>query len=99
MNNVKMVIPINAFRLPPKPPKDGSKVFKRPVNMPLFDTVCYLLSSEIPESKIHILKEKYDELLNNQEYIEAITSQVDNIKSINKRFDIIEQIKKEVFDA
>ena len=99
MNNVKKVIPINAFRLPPKPPKDGGKVFKRPVNMPLFDTVCYLLSSEIPENKVSILKEKYNELLNNKEYIEAITSQVDNIKSINKRFEIIEQIKNEVLYA
>ncbi|MCM1003354.1 MAG: DUF262 domain-containing protein [Candidatus Gastranaerophilales bacterium] len=99
MNNVKKVIPLNAFRLPPNPPKDGGKAFKRPVNMPLFDTVCYLLSSEIPENKINILKEKYDEILNNAEYIEAITSQVDNIKSINKRFDIIEQIKQEVLYA
>lgn len=97
--NVKKVIPINAFRLPPKPPKDGGKAFKRPVNMPLFDTVCYLLSSEIPENKINILKIKYNELLNNNEYIEAITSQVDNIKSINKRFEIIEQIKNEVLYA
>lgn len=67
--------------------------------MPLFDTVCYLLSSEIPENKINILKIKYNELLNNNEYIEAITSQVDNIKSINKRFEIIEQIKNEVLYA
>lgn len=99
MNNVKRVIPTNAFRLPPKPPKDGSKPFKRPVNMPLFDTVCYLLSSDIPEEKIPMLQEKYDELLNNQEYIDSITTQVDNIKSINIRFNIIEQIKNEVFNA
>ena len=44
------------------------------------------------------LKEKYDELLNNSEYIDAITSQVDNIKSINKRFEIIENIKEEVLN-
>ncbi len=99
MSNVKKIIPTNAFRLPPKPPKDGNKIIKRPVNMPLFDTVCYLLSSEIPEDKINILKERYNGLLNNQEYIEAITSQVDNIKSINKRFEIIEQIKNEVLHA
>lgn len=99
MQNVKKVIPQNAFRLPPNPPKDGSKSFKRPVNMPLFDTVCYLLSSEIPEEKIPVLKEKYDELLNNGEYIDSITKQVDNIKSINIRFNIIEQIKREVFHA
>lgn len=98
MNNVKKVIPSNAFRLPPKPPKDGGKTLKRPVNMPFFDTVCYLLSFEIPENKISKLKEKYDELLNNSEYIDAITSQVDNIKSINKRFEIIENIKEEVLN-
>ena len=51
------------------------------------------------QNKINVLKEKYNGLLNNQEYIEAITSQVDNIKSINKRFEIIEQIKNEVLYA
>lgn len=99
MNNVKHVIEKDAFRLPKKQHTETTKTIKRPMNMPLFDTVCYLLSGEISAEKYPILKEKYQELLVNDEYMKAITIQVDNIQALNKRFDIIEQVKKEVLSA
>ncbi len=99
MNNVKKVIPKDAFRLPSKQSDENGKTIKRPMNMPLFDTVCYLLSSEIPENKFDILKDKYAELLISEDYVKSVTQQVDNIQVINRRFEIIEQIKKEVLDA
>lgn len=100
MTNVRKVVPVDAFRLLPRPQEEmdilNKKTVKRPINMPLFESICYLLSNEIGDDKIYQLSQKYNNLINNPEYLQSITIQVDNIKSIKTRFDFVDEIKNEV---
>lgn len=79
------------FRLP----KNGDGP-RRPLSMALFETVGYLMIEmldTLPAKEPGILH-AYKELMQNDEFISSTTYIVDSNKSVNKRFEIIENMTR-----
>jgi len=91
------VLKKGCFRLPKKPTGKS----RSPISMVLFETVGYLMFavfSLLPEKKT-LIKKKYDELLKNEKFIFSTTSAVNANVNVHKRFDIVEQVIKEIKNA
>jgi hypothetical protein len=79
------------FRLP----KNGDGP-RRPLSMALFETIGYLMIEMLdtfPAKGPGILH-AYKELMQNDEFISSTTYIVDSNKSVNKRFEIIENMTR-----
>lgn len=76
----RVVVPLGGFRLPPK--QGGNK---RPINMTFFESFGYLISSmeAFPEE---IIKQAYDILLHDGQYVDTLTHSVDSKVQIEKRY-------------
>ncbi len=88
------------FRLPKK--KD--KGYKRPINMALFETISYFAAELknnqlIDINKNNLIKEKYKELIRDEEYVFALTHSVDSNIRIEERFKKIEDKIEEISNA
>jgi len=77
----------NAFRIP-------SKERKRPINMPLMESLGYLFSKIRKENNLDKYLDKIDNLLNDKEFITALTIRIDNTVSVEKRFEKIDEVLK-----
>lgn len=84
------------FRLPKK--GDGPR---RSISMALFETVSYLMFEliDLPQNKSKSIKSKFTKLLSNQSFIDSTTYIVDSNKSVKKRFELIEELIKEILNA
>jgi hypothetical protein len=82
------------FRLPKK-----SK--RRPINMALFEAVGYLIIEliHLPKEKYKAIKDAFKELLLCSDFIRSTTYIVDSNVSINKRFELVENIIGEIRNA
>ena len=82
------IVKIGGFRLPAK---EGN--YRRRLNVAFFDSFSYLLAkTELTSSQF---VEVYNGLINDNDYINAISYSVDSTQQVNKRFAIIEEyIKK-----
>ena len=88
------------FRLPKK--KD--KGYKRPINMALFETISYFAAKLkdnrlIDINKNNLIKEKYKALIQDDEYVFALTHAVDSNTNIKRRFEKIEDKIEEISNA
>lgn len=81
----------NCFRLP-------SSERKNPINMCLFETLSYLCSDSRIEKKQNLLKIKYIELVENDNFRNSLLYYVDNTLTVKKRFEIIENIKQDILN-
>jgi hypothetical protein len=81
----RVVVPYGGFRLPPKP--GGNK---RPINMVFFESFGYLLSRMTGYSD-GMIKEAYNSLLDNEQYVHTLTHSVDSNVQIEKRYRIINE--------
>lgn len=77
----------NAFRIP-------NKERKRPINMPLFESLGYLFSQIRKEDKIDRYLDKINNLLKDKEFITSLTIRIDNTVSVEKRFEKIDEVLK-----
>lgn len=84
------------FRLPKK--GDGPR---RPISMALFETISYLIIEliDLPEKNYESIKSEFAKLFSNNEFIYSTTYIVDSNISVNKRFEIVERIIKEIRNA
>ena len=78
------IVKLGGFRLPSK---DGKS--KRRLNVAFFDSFSYLLS-KTNLSGVQF-NEIYNSLVNDAEYVNAISYSVDSTQQVNRRFEIIEQ--------
>lgn len=76
---VRVVVPHGGFRLPPKP--GGNK---RPINMAFFESFGYLISR--PHCTDDIIRQAYDMLLRDEEYVFTLTHSVDSKVQIENRY-------------
>jgi hypothetical protein len=90
------VLGMGCFRLPKK--GDGPR---RPINMALFETVSYLIIEliDLIEEKHEIIKSEFIRLLSNVSFTHSTEYIVDSNISVYKRFDIVEEIIKEIRNA
>ncbi len=88
------VLGTGCFRLPKK-----SK--RRPINMALFEAVGYLIIEliHLPKEKYKAVKAAFKELLLCSDFIRSTTYIVDSNVSINKRFELVENIIEEIRNA
>jgi len=77
----------NAFRIP-------NKDRKRPINMPLMESLGYLFSQIIEESNQDKYIDKINVLFEDKEFIESLTIRIDNTASVEKRFEKIDEVLK-----
>jgi hypothetical protein len=84
------------FRLPKK--GDGPR---RPISMALFETISYLIIEliDLPESNHKSIKSEFAKLFSNDDFIYSTTYIVDSNISVNKRFEIVGKIIKEIQNA
>ncbi|MGZ8173685.1 MULTISPECIES: DUF262 domain-containing protein [Methylobacter] len=85
------------FRLP----KNGDGP-RRPISMALFETVSYLIIEliDLPEKNHGRIKSKFVKLLSDdKDFIYSTTYIVDSNLSVNKRFEIVEEIIQEIRNA
>ncbi len=96
MKACETVLGAGCFRLPKK--GDGPR---RPISMALFETVSYLIIElmNLPQEKHGSIKSKFGELLSYDTFIRSTTYIVDSNISVNKRFEIVETIIKEMQHA
>ena len=78
------IVKLGGFRLPSK---DGKS--KRRLNVAFFDSFSYLLA-KTNLSGVQF-NEIYNSLVNDVEYVNAISYSVDSTQQVNRRFEIIEQ--------
>ena len=76
----------DGFRLP------SSNERRRPINMALFESITYLLVlCDGAESDVNV-RLKYDELLQNQDFLDSLTARaVDSSTKVKSRFDFVER--------
>ncbi|MCI5210574.1 MAG: DUF262 domain-containing protein [Candidatus Electrothrix sp. ATG2] len=88
------ILGTGCFRLPKK-----SK--RRPINMALFEAVGYLIIEliHLPKEKYKAIKDAFKELLFCPDFIRSTTYIVDSNVSINKRFELVENIIEEIRNA
>ena len=81
-------------------PKSGDGP-RRPISMALFESVSYLIIELItlPKEKQNSIKNKFEKLLLDDEFIESTTYIVDSNKSVKKRFELVEEIIREIRNA
>lgn len=93
MKNSYEVLGNDGFRL------KNNKNRKSPINMNLFETWTYLMVL-LNEKHIDkdVLKNKYNELISNQEFLNAIGNNRDSLTKLENRFNIIESIYKELIN-
>lgn len=96
MKVCKTVLGSGCFRLPKK--GDGPR---RPINMALFETVSYLIIEliNLQQEKHKSIKSEFVKLLSDGEFISSATYIVDSNISVNKRFEKVETIIKEIHNA
>ncbi len=75
----------NAFRIP-------SKERKRPINMPLVESLGYLFAKISKNNNIDKYINNIDSLLKDTEFITALTIRIDNTASVEKRFKKIDEV-------
>ena len=77
----------DCFRLPMKEGRSS----RRPLNMALFETVSYFVSRLQPywETKEKQIADRYQQLLHDPAFVDALTRSVDSKRQIDHRFDII----------
>ncbi|RLA75337.1 MAG: DUF262 domain-containing protein [Epsilonproteobacteria bacterium] len=68
----------------------------RPINMALFETVAFLMTFDYPNNKRSNIKEELSNLLNNEDFYDAISSPVDSSVKVNKRFYLIKNMTEEI---
>lgn len=96
MKMSRTVLGEGCFRLPPQ--AGGSR---RPINMALFETASYLIIELIhsPQKNFGMIKNQFEKLLSDEDFIHSTTYNVDSNKSVNKRFELVEAIIKEIQNA
>lgn len=96
MKACETVLGSGCFRLPKK--GDGPR---RPISMALFETVSYLIIEliDLPDKKHDQIKTEFAELFSDKDFIYSTTYIVDSNISVNKRFEIVEKIIKEMRNA
>jgi hypothetical protein len=67
----------------------------------LFETISYLIIEliDLPEKNYESIKSEFAKLFSNNEFIYSTTYIVDSNISVNKRFEIVERIIKEIRNA
>lgn len=90
LRNTVKILGENAFRL-----RKGTR--KTPINMNVFETIMYLMY-RVPESNIDkdYLRKRVNILLNDDVFLDSIGSYRDNLPKIQKRFDLVKDIIKEI---
>jgi hypothetical protein len=93
MSKCTTILSIGCFRLPKK--TDGPR---RPLSMALFEAVVYLIleTIDVPSEKRKNIKFEFEKLLSDEEFIRSTTYIVDSKININKRFEMIEKVVKEI---
>ena len=88
------ILGTSCFRLP----KKGKR---RPISMALFEAAGYLIIDliDLPEEKYKAIKDAFTELLLCSAFIRSTTYIVDSNVSINKRFELVENIIQEIRNA
>jgi len=96
MKTCKTILGQGCFRLPKK--GDGPR---RPISMALFETISYLIIEliDLPQEKHESIKSEFTKLLSEKQFILSTTYTVDSNISVYKRFEIIEEIIKEIRNA
>lgn len=96
MKTCETLLGAGCFRLPKK--GEGPR---RPISMALFETVSYLIIEimNLPQEKHLSIKSEFGELLSFDTFIRSTTYIVDSNISVNKRFEIVETIIKEMQHA
>jgi len=77
----------NAFRIP-------NKDRKRPINMPLLESLGYLFSQIRNDINVDGYANKINDLLKDKEFITSLTIRIDNTVSVEKRFKKIDEVLK-----
>jgi hypothetical protein len=88
MNNAVEFLQTGCFRLPKV--GDGPR---RPINMALFESISYLLillENYLPKMKDE-LSRSYNNLINDEKFINSLTYTVDSNSSVAARFSLVEQ--------
>jgi len=79
------ILGVNAFRV-----STYTKSYqKRPINMALFEVLCYLMTYDFNIDIYKEIKIEVKKLFENNDFIDAITSPVDSSIRVNKRFDFV----------
>jgi len=65
---------------------------KRPINMPLLESLGYFFSKIDINKDTHMYKQKINELLLDKEYITALTVRIDSSPSVKIRFDKVDSL-------
>lgn len=96
MKACRSVLGQGCFRLPKK-----SYGPRRPISMALFESVSYLMIEliDIQSSKHEIIEKEFDKLLEDDNFILSTTYTVDSNISVYKRFEIVENVIKEIRNA
>lgn len=69
---------------------------KSPINMNLFETWTYLMVLVDETVDKNLLNDKYNELINNEQFLNSIGSNRDSLNKVNERFNLIESIYNEI---
>lgn len=87
--SAKYIVPLGGFRLPAKA---GCK--KRPINMALFECLGYFMAKSRLSSKDEIA-DVYFKLIENDDFLNALTYSIDSSRQIDKRYKIVGELLTE----
>ena len=92
MENSYEIFRENGFRIP-------NEIRKRPINMALFESLSYLMSFNIIKEKKNLVKKKVQDLFDDKEFVNSLEKKIDSSKSVEIRFnkmnEILEELKSE----
>ena len=91
MSNSYKILGSNGFRVSTY----YNEYYKRPVNMALFEVLSYLMTKVNSVDNKRLL-DKINSLINDNEFYESITTPVDSTVKVNKRFDYIDKLIKDI---
>ena len=91
MSNSYKILGSNGFRVSTY----YNEHYKRPVNMALFEVLSYLMTKVNSVDNKRLL-DKINSLINDNEFYESITTPVDSTVKVNKRFDYIDKLIKDI---
>jgi hypothetical protein len=87
-----------AFRIPVYH-EDGSIKLKGFINISILESVCYFLSKysdEFLQKNAKKIAQNYDELIQNQDYLNAVKISTGNKQKVRSRFELAEQILSKI---
>lgn len=90
MKLAQCTIPSGGFRLPSLRNK------KRPINMAFFESFSYLLSQIDIETPDYMIRDVYNRLLADKDYLDSLTRSVDSGKQIDTRYKIVNRLINEI---